>query len=319
MDTRRGMLGTQDTPNRLIICGIVLAMASLSCQDAHFADTTQAPVLFGGSKFVQEGVVTIKDLEDATVVYPKPFAGRPILTFKIDQVWYKQVPYARENFRITKNEAYYFKIDNNHPEKFDGAWAVIRWKAEGTRLANKPVASRTHREDIVAMVERLRGRITEDPRSIERVIIGIDLHKTRVTDTDLELLQGQMRLQKLNLHGTSISDAGLTHLTSLKGLIVLQLNSTNVSDAGLVYLKSLSNLAELGLYQTRITDQGLEHLKGLPNLHKLVVSGPAITDMGLRQLEKTRSLRELVLYKTSVTAAGVRELQQALPQIQIVR
>jgi hypothetical protein len=298
----------------------LVALASLSCQDAHFSEIVQTARLDGGSGgFVQEGVVTVRDSEEATVVYPKAFAATPNLTFKIDQVWIKEIPYSRADFRISQNQAYFFKIENNHREKLQGAWAVLKWKAEGIRLTDKPAASRTKREQVLAMVERLGGKVTEEVRLPGRPIARIDLHQSRVTDDDLQLLEGLSSLHTLNLFGTGISDVGLAHLSALPGLQTLQLNSTAIGDAGLVHLQSLKNLNELGLYHTRVTDDGLRFLGSMTALQKLVLGGPAISDKGLNNLQRLRNLKRLVLVQTSVTTAGTQALQKALPHLEIVR
>jgi hypothetical protein len=300
--------------------GLVLSLVFASFPGSHFAGAGQSSLFsWDHGKLVQEGYVTIRDGEDALVIFPKPYASPPTLTFKIDQVWLKSIPFNRQDFRIAHNDPYSFRIENNHRERLDGAWAVIKWRAEGTRLADKAAAGRSKREQAVAMVERLKGHVTEDLRQPGRPITMIDLHRSHVTDSDLQLLEDLTTLRSLNLYGTRITDSGLVHLTNLKGLVTLHLNSTAISDAGLARLQNLKGLGELGLYGTHVTNAGLQYLKGMSNLHKLILSGPAITDLGLKHLEGLHNLQELVLSKTSVTANGVRELQRALPHLQVVR
>jgi len=309
-----------DSRKFLKLSGMVLCFVLTSFHGSRLAGAGQSsPFGWDPGKLVQEGYVTIRDGEDALVVFPKPYASAPTLTFKIDQVWFKSVPFNRQDFRIAHNEPYSFRIENNHRERLDGAWAVIKWRAEGTRLAAKPAASRSKREQVLAMVERLRGHVTEALRLPGRPITMIDLHRSYVTDSDLELLEDLTTLRSLNLYGTRITDSGLAHLSNLKGLVTLQLNSTAISDGGLGRLQNLKGLAELGLYGTHISDNGLQYLKGMSNLQKLILSGPTITDLGIKHLEGLHNLRELVLSKTSVTSEGVRELQRALPHLQVVQ
>jgi hypothetical protein len=268
---------------------------------------------------VQEGIVNIRDSEEARVVYPKPYASPPRLTLKIDQAWKKDQPYSIEDFRISAQNAYAFKIENNHREKLSGAWAALKWKAEGTALADKPAASRSKPEQIIAMVEKLGGSVSADTRLPDRPITTVDLHACRATDRDLELLEGLDTLRTLNLYGTRVTDEGLGHLSALRGLRTLQLNSTAITDAGLRRLAGLTGLTELGLYGTRVTDEGLPSLMRLKNLQKLVLGGSQITDKGLHSMAGLKNLRQLILSGTNVTRSGVQELQRALPNLVIVR
>jgi hypothetical protein len=309
-----------DSRKFLKLSVMVLSLILVNFQGSDVAGAGQSsPFSWDHGKLVQEGYVTIRDGEDALVVFPKPYAAAPTLTFKINQVWFKTIPFSRQDFRIAHNEPYSFRIENNHRERQDGAWAVIKWRAEGTRLADKPASSRSKREQVLAMVERLKGHVTEDFRLPGKPITMIDLHHSNVTDSDLALLEDLTSLRSLNLYGTRITDSGLAHLSNLKGLATLQLNSTAIADAGLASLQNLKGLGELGLYGTHITDNGLQYLKGMSNLHKLVLGGSAITDLGLKHLQGLRNLRELVLSKTSVTPEGVAQLQRAVPQLQVVR
>jgi len=128
----------------------------------------------------------------------------------------------------------------------------------------------------------------------------LDLHRTEVTDAELEHLTGLTKLETLDLSGTQVTDAGLVHLkglTKLENLKVTGRNSNSnpsqITDAGLVHLKGLTNLKYLDLAFTQITDAGLVHLKGLTNL------------------------KMLNLLATQATAAGVDELKKALPKCRI--
>lgn len=122
----------------------------------------------------------------------------------------------------------------------------------------------------------------------------LSLDGAKVSDDDLEVLEGLSRLRRLYLNGTRITDAGLVHLRKLADLERLELRETAITDAGLVHLKGLTKLRELYLSNTRITDAGLVHLAGLTGLE------------------------EIHLYETQVTSAGLSALQRALPRVRIV-
>ncbi len=275
--------------------------------------------------------MTLLDGDETQVSYKVPFQSPPLLVMVgFAQSWFEAKPYAKSDFQFVRQEATYFKIRNNHAEQGRGTWATIKWRAEGIRApdelpstaeapAPRAQNSQEKQEQIIAKIERAGGKVAPDPRPPGSPVIGIDLHRTKVTDADLGRIQGLASLRTLNLSGTKISDAGLKYVSSLTGLQTLYINETAVTDTGLQQLKSLTNLKELGLYHTRITDEGLASLKGLTNLQTLTLGGSQITDRGLLQLTGLRNLRHLLLSGTSVTAAGVEELQKALPRTRVMR
>ncbi len=277
---------------------------------------------------VQEGEVTVRDGDDTQVSYKTPFQSPPRLAIVgFAQSWFDAKPYATSDFQFVKQEATYFKVQSNHAEQARGAWATVKWRAEGIRAAEKPAGtgpglarlpqdSKERQEQLIARIKRLGG--APDPHPSGSPLIAIDLHRTKVSDADLGQLQGLASLRTLNLSGTKISDAALGSVSTLTGLQTLYLNDTAVTDAGLQQLQSLTNLKELGLYRTRVTDVGLTYLKGLTNLQSLTLGGSQITDRGLMQLKSLRNLRHLLLSGTSVTTAGVEELQKALPKTRII-
>jgi hypothetical protein len=173
-------------------------------------------------------------------------------------------------------------------------------------------------KEAVAFIQRWGGTAERNPGSPDAVV-GLDLHSTRVTDKDLEVLAYFPQLVRLNLYATPITDAGMPNLAGLTALQVLYLNSTAVGDAGLAHLQKLAALKELGLYNTRVTDQGLASVSGLPALERLTLHGSGITDAGLARLKAAKHLTYLLLSNTAVTDAGVAELKRALPKLQIVR
>src|SRR5438270_752965 len=64
----------------------------------------------------------------------------------------------------------------------------------------------------------------------------------RLSDADLEKLQGLSELTTLHLAGTRVGDAGLKHLKGLPRLETLNLKGTRVGDAGLEALKAFPKI-----------------------------------------------------------------------------
>jgi hypothetical protein len=171
----------------------------------------------------------------------------------------------------------------------------------------------------IAYVQRLGGTVERKLDAAPDTVIGVDLHGTRVTDKDLEIMRSFPKLQKLNLYATPVTDAGMRSLDQLTGLQVLYLNATEVGDTGLACLCKLPALRELGLHRTRVTDEGLRPLQGLPSLEHLTLHGPGITDVGLAHLKGCKRLTYLVVSETAVTEAGIADLKRALPKLQVIR
>jgi hypothetical protein len=98
-------------------------------------------------------------------------------------------------------------------------------------------------------------------------VVMVDMgHNNRITDSDLEHLEGLTSLVWLCLGYSQITDAGLEHLEGLTSLQWLKIHSNQITDAGLVHLKGLTSLQRLGLLNTQVTDEGVKKLqKALPN------------------------------------------------------
>jgi hypothetical protein len=280
---------------------------------------------------VQEGEQAVPDGEEVVVRYPRAFESPPRLVLvEFRQSWFKDKPYARSDIQFVQQEATGFHVVNNHPEQGRGSQATIKWRAEGVLAAVQPAspppglarlaqAGKVTPPQIVEGIRSLGGTATVDPAQPSRPVIAVDLHHKKVTDADLEPLQGLTALRTLNVSGTRITDSGLKSVGRLTTLQVLFVNETAVSDAGLRHLQALTELRELSLFHTRVTDEGLASLKGLSNLRDLTLSGPTITDRGLAQLGGLRNLKHLYLSQTGVTPAGVGELKRTLPRTEIIQ
>jgi hypothetical protein len=270
-------------------------------------------------ELVQEGTVVVRDGEEAKVAFKRAYQTAPAIEITgFVQSVFKDVPYSKKSFEVVNSTTVGFTVRTEHHEQSLGSFAEIKWRATGTRAKKKTLAEMTPTERIVAQVERLGGHIKMDDKQLG-LLIGIDLHQTRVRDADLEMLHGLAGLRTLNLYGTSITDAGLAHLSGLSGLQTLHLNGTSISNAGMENLRGLTSLRELSIYDTKVSDDGLKHLAGLTTLQNLTLGGKQITDNGMKHLMGLKELRQICLSGTSVTDAGVKELRQHWPRLQIVR
>jgi hypothetical protein len=114
---------------------LLVTLLTSACQDPHFPDAVQGFLLTGLPKrYVQEGEVTLRDGDELKVNYKVPFQSPPNLAVvDIKQSWFKEKPFNRGDFKLLQQEATYFKVENDHPEQACGAFATIKWRAEGIR------------------------------------------------------------------------------------------------------------------------------------------------------------------------------------------
>jgi hypothetical protein len=312
----------------LFVCWLLPVIPS--CQDIRTRDALPAFLQTDSTTSIQEGEITLRDGEETIVPYLKPFATPPRLVIvELRQSAFLKKPFSKEDFQFVIEEPNYFKIRSLHDEHACGSWAVVKWRAEGV-LAAVPSASdpsgrgglfpsaKTPQEKIIERTKQLGGTTEFVPPLPTGTLVGLDLHATRTTDTDLALLDGLTGIRSLNLYDTKVTDAGLKHLGGLTDLQTLYLNDTGVSDAGLQSLRGLTSLTVLGLTNTRVTDEGLTYLTGRSHLREVSLGGTKITDQGLAQLKGLKSLKLVILTHTSVTPAGVQDLKKALPGAQIV-
>ena len=82
------------------------------------------------------------------------------------------------------------------------------------------------RDEAVAAIRGLRGRVRYDEKSPDKRIVLVDLVETDVVDADLVFLKGMTHLRTLYLNGTRVTDAGLQHLKGLASLETLRLGAS---------------------------------------------------------------------------------------------
>jgi hypothetical protein len=302
-------------PSSPALTGTLLCLAllvGLGCLNPQLGAPSFIP---GNAGSVQEGVITLRAGEEVRVYFRKPFRSPPRLEIAgFQESWFADKPYGKDNFQFVQVDAVCFCVRNDHAERTQGSWAVVKWRATG-----EPGDEQAGKDPLIAMVERLNGKVTRDPPAAGFAVSGIDLHRTRATDADLEPLRGRITLRQLNLYGTKVTDNGLANLSGLTRLKTLNLNNTAVTNEGLRHLRGLTGLTELNLLQTGVTDDGLPLLGSLTGLQNLSLGGAGITDRGLQQLKGLRNLSQLILVGTGVTPAAVEELQRALPRVKVQR
>jgi Leucine Rich repeat len=176
------------------------------------------------------------------------------------------------------------------------------------------------RDFIIAEVTRLGGTVEVDKEAAGLPIVKIDLHGTKVSDTDLRFLSSSSKndlshLIYLDLRLTKIGDAATVHIQNLKSLQTLNLFRTQVGDRGLARLKRLTELRTLLIGGTKVTDAGLVYLKPFKTLHKLSLFETQVSDAGIDRLRSLESLEVLLITGSRISAAGAERLQKAMPRV----
>jgi hypothetical protein len=163
-----------------------------------------------------------------------------------------------------------------------------------------------------------------------KLIWGLDIRNTNVTDEGLRHLTGLPSLEQLVLGNddrsgvrrmrgiepptSTITDAGLVHLRDLPQLMSLNVSGLPITDAGLASIAGLPKLGALYLSRTKVQGQNLGKLKALPKLAILYLDNSAVTEQALSQLAGGSSLQVLSLNRLTLTAEGLKTLK-ALPQL----
>jgi hypothetical protein len=143
-------------------------------------------------------------------------------------------------------------------------------------------AQALEQEQVIAVIQKMDGRVQRDLKAPGQPVIGISLRGTKVTDADLEILKQLKSLQILNLSQTAITDAGLKPIEFLPKL-QNPILPVSITDAGLVNTKGFTQLEPLSLLSSQVSDAGLVYLKGLQKLKTLLLTDTKVTDAGPRK------------------------------------
>lgn len=184
----------------------------------------------------------------------------------------------------------------------------------GFVAAGSPATPR-EQDDAGAAIKKLGGTVEIDDQKPGKPVIKVDLHETKITDTDLGLLKSLPELRHLDLRLTKIGDAGVVQLKELKELRFVNLFRTQVTDAGLKHLTGNKSLETLLIGGTKVTDDGLALLKAFPQLKKLSVFDTQIGDAGLKHLAGNPDLEILLIGKSRVTEDGKQTILKARPKL----
>jgi hypothetical protein len=180
-------------------------------------------------------------------------------------------------------------------------------------------ANTSTRNRLIADVARLGGTVEFDENFPGRPIAKVDLHGTKVTDSDLAMFEyarnDLKELRYLDLRLTQISDDGVARLKNLRQLQTLNLFRTRLGDKGLAQLKKLTDLRTLLIGGTQVTDAGLVHLRRFSKLRKLSLFQTPVSDNGIAELKRMSSLEVVLISGSKITAAGAEELRKALPRV----
>jgi len=185
--------------------------------------------------------------------------------------------------------------------------------------ASLTYANPSTRDRLIADVARLGGTVEFDENLPGRPIVKVDLHGTKVTDSDLTMFEyaknDLKELRYLDLRLTRISDEGVARLKNLRQLQTLNLFRTRLGDKGLAHLRKLTDLRILLIGGTQVSDAGLVHLRRFRKLRKLSLFQTPVSDNGIAELKQMSSLEVVLISGSKITAAGAEELQRALPRI----
>lgn len=122
-------------------------------------------------------------------------------------------------------------------------------KSHLLQLNFKPAAAKTNSQSLKKLI------------LLKEQLLWLNLSRTKIDDSALEVIGQLSKLTRLHLDNTSISDAGLKSLSSLNNLEYLNLYNTSITDVGLKSLASLTNLTKLYLWQSKVTPEGVKSLK----------------------------------------------------------
>lgn len=182
-----------------------------------------------------------------------------------------------------------------HPHRFTivlvgiaACFIVAYFSVVGRRGASADDAPPLSKEEAIAEVERLGGKVRIDGERDDQPVWAVELQEAKIRNNDLRVLASFPMLEVLNLSETPIDDDGLTHVAACKRLNELNLSGTKITDRGLSRLAKLSELTTLELNQTAVTDGGLLQLASLKKLQPPSVFETKVTDAGLQRLSNAQ-------------------------------
>ncbi len=140
-----------------------------------------------------------------------------------------------------------------------------------------------------AEIRKLGSKVIVDEESPGKAVIGVDFTGTMVSARELAFLRSQglrdlshycYRDSRAMERAFKITDVDLEYLQGLPELQFLNLCGTRVTNARLANLKGLGRLQWLNVSRTRVTAAGMAHLGGLARLEMLVLSETSVSSAG---------------------------------------
>jgi len=132
---------------------------------------------------------------------------------------------------------------------------------------------------------------------------GIELCKSRLTDSDLSFLPNLTRLKYLRIAGSNtlgygephgLSDRAASWIVQLPELKVLEINGkSTLTDRFVENIASLPKLQNLRLYSDSLTDDSVSLLARKASLQKLSIASSGFTKNGGKALLAARSLQDV--------------------------
>lgn len=164
-----------------------------------------------------------------------------------------------------------------------------------------------------SMFERLLGD------DFLHALTEISLNASDLADSDLDILVGAPRIEKVSLSNWVVTDRGLQTLALLPRLETLRLEDIKLCEVEFRRLPDFRQLHHLKLLGSDPSlENNLASLAKIPRLTSLFLLGPAFSDWTLEQLKSCRRLKHLTLIATRATPTGKRKLEAALPHLEIV-
>jgi len=155
--------------------------------------------------------------------------------------------------------------------------------------------------DDVAALKKLG--VEYDTNADGNVIEVIFPAKKSVDSSAWKAVRNLKHLETLVLDNTKLTDDDLENVQGLSGLQVLSIQENDITDAGLKHVKGLTNLINLALTKTKVTGKGLEHIAGLTKLQTLNLSFCNIGDDGLQHLAKMKDMEGVCCAVGATTAS----------------
>jgi len=163
---------------------------------------------------------------------------------------------------------------------------VAYFSVVGRRGASADDAPLLSKEEAIAEVERLGGKVRIDGERDDQPVWAVEFMESKIRNDDLRMLVSFPTLELLNLSETPIDDDGLSHVAACKRLKELNLSGTKITDRGLSRLAKLGELTTLELNRTAVTDGGLLQLASLKKLQTPSAFETKVSEAGLQRLAK---------------------------------